>query len=63
MRLNAKLVTMPQRIIIGATTVERVQTASAADLESVIMAFDETLGKTLKRIVEWTLKLSERAGS
>ena len=54
-RINAKLVKMPQRIIIGTTTVERVQAAASGDMKSVVHAFDTALGKTLKRIVEWTL--------
>ena len=53
-RLNAKLVKMPQRTIIGATTVERTEAAAAADMGSVVRAFDRALGKVLKRIVEWT---------
>ncbi len=53
-RLNAKLVKMPQRTIIGTTTVERTETAAATDMGSVVQAFDQALGKALKRIVEWT---------
>ncbi len=59
-RINAKLVQMPQRIIIGAFTVERVQPAAGTDLDSVVSAFDVALGKTLKRIVEWSLKKAVR---
>jgi cholesterol transport system auxiliary component len=55
-RLNAKLVKMPDRVIIGVTTIERIQEAAGADLISVVEAFDVALGKTMKRIVEWTLR-------
>lgn len=59
-RLNAKLVKMPQRTIVGAMTIERVQPAAGSDLESIIGAFDVALGKALKRVVEWTLRTPER---
>jgi cholesterol transport system auxiliary component len=54
-RLNAKLVRMPERVIVGVTTVERLQAADGTDIDSVIAAFDAALGKTMKRIVEWAL--------
>lgn len=54
-RLNAKLVKMPQRVIIGTTTVERLQPAAGSDMMSVVTAFDVALGKSLKRVVEWAL--------
>ncbi len=59
-RLNAKLVRMPERVIVGVTTVERIQKAAGTDLESVVEAFDTALGKTMKRIVEWALKTPPR---
>ena len=55
-RLNAKLVKMPQRTIIGAMNIERVERAAGSDMEAVIGAFDTALGKTLKRVVEWSLR-------
>ena len=54
-RLTAKLIRMPERVIVGVTTVERVHTADGSDLESVVEAFDTALGKIMKRIVEWAL--------
>ncbi len=59
-RLTAKLIRMPERVIVGVTTIERRQKAAASDLESVVEAFDMALGKTMKRIVEWTLKAPKR---
>ncbi len=55
-RINAKLVRMPQRIIIGTLTVERVEKATGNTLPQIVYAFDIALGKVLKRIVTWTLK-------
>ena len=59
-RLNAKLVRMPERVIVGVTTVERLQEAAGTDIVSVVEAFDTALGKTMKRIVEWALKTARR---
>ena len=54
-RLNAKLVKMPQRTIVGARTFESVERAKGTDLPSVVGTFDVALGKVLKRLVVWTL--------
>ena len=54
-RLNAKLVRMPQRNILATDTFEFVEPATSSDLKAVVVAFDVALGKTLKRIVEWSL--------
>lgn len=55
-RINAKLVRMPQREIVGSISSEHVQPAEGTDLDSIVHAFDEALGKTIRRIVEWTLR-------
>ena len=47
---------MPQREIIATITAENKIPAADASLESVVHAFDTALGKTLKRLVEWTLR-------
>jgi cholesterol transport system auxiliary component len=54
-RLNGKLIRMTDRTIVGSETVERSVQAEKPDMESVVLAFDEALGKVMKRIVEWTL--------
>lgn len=54
-RLNAKLVRMPQRTIVASAPFEFVEQATSSNLEAVVSAFDIALGKTLKRIVEWSL--------
>ncbi|MFQ5972003.1 MAG: ABC-type transport auxiliary lipoprotein family protein [Alphaproteobacteria bacterium] len=58
-RINGKLVRMPQRIIIGSRRFESVVPARADRLESIVQAFDEALGDTLKDLVEWTLTTGE----
>lgn len=55
-RLNAKMVKMPQRTILATETFEFLEPAASSDLQAVVSAFDVALGKILKRIVEWSLK-------
>jgi cholesterol transport system auxiliary component len=55
-RINAKLIKMPERVIVGSTTAEYVERAKSTELDSVVESFDATLGKTIKRVVEWTLR-------
>jgi cholesterol transport system auxiliary component len=54
--MAATLIRMPRREVVGATEIEETLTAQARDLESIAVAFDEALGKVLKRLVEWTLR-------
>jgi cholesterol transport system auxiliary component len=62
-RINAKLVEMPERRIFAATTVERRERAPGPGLENVLLAFDEALGSALKEIVAFTLREGERSRS
>lgn len=54
-RINAKLVRMPDRAIIASHTVERTARAAGGDMQHIALAFDDALGQVLRRIVEWTL--------
>ena len=54
-RINAKLARMPDRAIIASHTVERTIRAEGNDLPAIAVAFDEALGSTMRRIVEWSL--------
>jgi cholesterol transport system auxiliary component len=55
-RLGAKLVKMPDRIIIGDTNIVQQVQASRNDIESIIGAFEDALGSAMKHLVEWTLR-------
>jgi len=55
-RINAKLVKMPERTIIASFKAERAVEAEGPELLQVVHAFDTALGKVLKRVVEWALK-------
>ncbi len=54
-----KLVEMPQRTIIGSERFEAVSRADGQQLSSVVTAFDDALGKVLKRSVVWVLNNGE----
>lgn len=58
---NAKLVKMPERVIIGSESFEALSPADLDGMEAIIAAFDDALGKVLKRMVEWTLRTGERS--
>jgi len=59
-QINAKLVKMPDRVIIANMTVQRKIPAASQSLNDIILAFDDALGKILKRVVEWTLVAPSR---
>jgi cholesterol transport system auxiliary component len=54
-RVVAKLVRMPERTIVGSEPFEARITAKKDALDAIVDAFDEALGKVLKRLVIWTL--------
>lgn len=54
-RMNAKLVEIPRRAIIAGENFEASTTASSNTLDAIVLAFDEALGRVLRRLVEWTL--------
>lgn len=58
-RIAAKLVKMPQRVIVASETFEDVVPAEENSMEAIVRAFDDALGKTLKGVVIWTLTEGE----
>ncbi|NNE83760.1 MAG: hypothetical protein HKN28_07295 [Alphaproteobacteria bacterium] len=58
-RLNAKLVKMPQRTIIGSESFEAKLASNADRIEDIVAAFDDALGKALKDLVVWTLRTGQ----
>ena len=61
--LDAKLVQMPKRDVVGSESFDHTVAAAAGDIEAIVTAFDDALGKALKRLVEWTLATGEAAAS
>ena len=58
-RINAKLIRQPRREIVASRTFEHTAQATTTGTRAAIMAFDEALGKVLRRVVEWTLMTME----
>jgi cholesterol transport system auxiliary component len=54
-RLQARLVRLPRRISVAATSEEFAVRARNTSVPAIVEAFDEAFGKALKRIVEWTV--------
>jgi len=54
-RINAKLVRMPQRVIVSTTSAESQVPYEGTRMENIVHAFDDALGKALKDVVNWTL--------
>jgi cholesterol transport system auxiliary component len=55
--MNAKLVRMPERRIIASQTFGYKMAASGTKLTDIVAAFDEALGRVLKEIVLFTLRV------
>lgn len=55
-RLNLKLVDAFDDHIIGSKSFERVIISPTDDIEDVVSAFDDALGKTMRRAVEWSVR-------
>jgi cholesterol transport system auxiliary component len=59
-RINAKLVAMPRRTIEAGKTFEALERAASPAFQDIIAAYDEALGKVLRRLVEWSLTEAAR---
>ncbi|WP_020592502.1 ABC-type transport auxiliary lipoprotein family protein [Kiloniella laminariae] len=59
--INAKIVQMPRRNIIGSNSFEARVPATADQLDKIIEAFDQALGKVTKHLVEWSLTTADAA--
>ena len=55
-RVNAKLVQQPNRVIIGSQSFEHtVDVESGSSMGDIVIAFDTATGRVIKKLVEWTL--------
>ena len=55
------LMQMPRRNVAGTTEIGRTVEATGGDLIAITAAFDDALGKVIKRVVEWTLTTGQQA--
>jgi cholesterol transport system auxiliary component len=59
-RINAKLVQQPNRVIIGSQSFEsRLDIRKGEGMNDIVIAFDTATGKVIKKLVEWTLQNME----
>ncbi|MEM7023789.1 MAG: ABC-type transport auxiliary lipoprotein family protein [Pseudomonadota bacterium] len=59
--LSCSLIQMPRRNVVGATEIGRTVPSEGSDLIAITAAFDDALGKVIKRVVEWTLTTGQEA--
>ncbi len=57
--INAKLILLPERIIVGNSSFESIVEAERDEMVAIVAAFDEALGKVLRSLVGWTLRTGE----
>jgi cholesterol transport system auxiliary component len=55
-RLQARLIRLPRRTSLAATSEEFVTRAANTSLPAIVTAFDDAFGKAIKRVVEGTLR-------
>ena len=58
-RINVKLIKMPDRSIIANESFEATVLADSETMDDIVKAFDLALGKVLKNLVRWTLTVGE----
>jgi cholesterol transport system auxiliary component len=59
--IASSLMEMPRREVVGTTEIGRTVAAAGRDLNAITAAFDDALGKVMKRVVEWTLTTGQEA--
>jgi cholesterol transport system auxiliary component len=55
-RLNIKLIKMPEARIVASRTFDQTEPATGKDIINIVRSFDDTLGKVMRKSVEWTLR-------
>jgi cholesterol transport system auxiliary component len=61
--IASSLIQMPRRNVVGSTEIGRTVPAAGGDLNAITAAFDDALGKVVKRVVEWTLTTGQQAST
>ena len=59
--LDAKLLEMPKRNVLGGEIFDHRVKAAGNNIEAIVAAFDQALGRAIKGLVEWTLMTGEGA--
>lgn len=56
----AKLIKMPRRDIVASQRFDALTQADTPEMLSIVAAFDEAIGKVMKRVVTWTLEQGQQ---
>jgi cholesterol transport system auxiliary component len=59
-RINVKLVRQPRQEIVASRSFEHLAEAKGSEMSDVVEAFDEALGKVLRRTVQWAIASGAR---
>lgn len=59
--ISATLLQMPRRNVVGSIEIGRTVEAAGGSLNAITLAFDDAMGKVVKRLVEWTLTTGQQA--
>jgi cholesterol transport system auxiliary component len=59
--IASSLIQMPRRNAAGASEIGRTVQSQGGELIAIAAAFDDALGKVVKRVVEWTLTTGQQA--
>lgn len=55
-RIQVRLLSAARRESLAFTSTQHLTTSEGTSVDEIVIAFDEALGKVLKRIVEWTVE-------
>jgi cholesterol transport system auxiliary component len=55
-RLQIRLVRLPRRTSLAATSIEHTERAEGTSVDVIVRAFDNAFGKVAKRVIEWTVE-------
>jgi cholesterol transport system auxiliary component len=55
-RINAKLIKMPERRIVASNTFERIMDVPNNRMPVIVKTFDQALGKVMRDVVVWVLE-------
>ncbi len=55
-QLNIKIIREPEGLIVGSESFGQRVRASSNEMQDVVAAFDEALGKAMRGAVEWTIR-------
>ncbi len=58
-KLNVKIVRQPKQEIVASRNFEESIPARSVAMKDLVVAFDDALGKVLRRTVEWTIALGK----